>query len=513
MERFFTLDEFQEVVDSVLKDTSLTYEQQTYRLAKLAENVLPYPVADEDPFFELYDTGEICDLDEGHAPYAPRYILPDYAKFLTEGSEFLRLDPPKDLLEALSSLLILYRHVPSVTRFPVYIGSLDTLLEPFVESEDPEMARKLIRWFLIQIDRTVNDSFCHGNIGPEETVTGNIILDEISELQNATPNLTLLYEEGVTPDTFAEKAVLASLNCANPAFANHKMYREEFGDAPYGIASCYNALPQHGGAFTLSRVRLNKVAEQSESVEHFFNERLPFVIDTLTHFMEAKIDYLVDETAFFNEKNFLVGEDLVDIDNFVGLFGIVGLHECVQELLAKDEREGLFGTDDVANELGVRVMDAVEERVADFKSKYSPINDHRFMLHAQVGAANDEGTTAAHRIQIGKEPDLYTHLRQSALFQPYFPSGVGDHYPFDETAKRNPKAVLDIFKGAFQLDNRYVSAYNDDGDLIRVTGYLVKKSDVEAFREGKQVSYDTVQYAQDPLGDYGILKRQVEGVK
>src|SRR5699024_1513214 len=97
--------------------------------------------------------------------------------------------------------------------------------------------------------------------------------------------------------------------------------------------------------------------------------------------------------------------------------------------------------------------------------------------------------------------------------QPYFPSGVGDHYPFDETAKRNPKAVLDIFKGAFQLDNRYVSAYNDDGDLIRVTGYLVKKSDVEAFREGKQVSYDTVQYAQDPLGDYGILKRQVEGVK
>lgn len=134
------------------------------------------------------------------------------------------------------------------------------------------------------------------------------------------------------------------------------------------------------------------------------------------------------------------------------------------------------------------------------------------MLHAQVGAANDEGTTAAHRIPIGQEPDLYSHIRQAAKFQKYFPSGVGDHFPFDETAKRNPKAVLDVFKGGFKLGNRYLSAYNDDGDLIRVTGYLVKKSDVEAFKAGKQVSYDTVQYAADPLTKYGILDRKVEGV-
>ena len=162
--------------------------------------------------------------------------------------------------------------------------------------------------------------------------------------------------------------------------------------------------------------------------------------------------------------------------------------------------------------MGIRVMDFIQDRVSKFESAYSPVWNHRFMLHAQVGAANDEGTTAAHRIPIGQEPDLYTHIRQAAKFQKYFPSGVGDHFPFDETAKRNPKAVLDVFKGGFKLGNRYLSAYNDDGDLIRVTGYLVKKSDVEAFKAGKQVSYDTVQYAADPLTKYGILDRKVEGV-
>ncbi|MDO5037366.1 MAG: YjjI family glycine radical enzyme [Tissierellia bacterium] len=511
MERFFKIEDLQKSVKEVLQDPSLTYEQQTFRLAKLAENSLDYPVAKEDPFYDLYERGEICDLDEGHAPYAPRYVLPDYGKFLREGSKFLRLDPPKNLLEALSSLLILYRHVPSVTRFPVYIGSLDQLLEPFVQREDEAHARELIRWFLIQIDRTVNDSFCHGNIGPQETLTGRIILEEEMDLQNATPNLTLLYEEGVTPDAFAQKAVLSSLTCANPAFANHQAYQADFGDLDYGIASCYNALPLGGGAFTLSRLRLNKIAQGAESVEDFFEKRLPRAVQVLTHFMEKKIDFLVQESAFF-KGNFLVQEGLIHLDNFVGLFGIVGLHEAVGHLMDLEGLEGVFGHDPEADQMGLRIMDRVKEEVAKFKTKYSPNMGHRFLLHAQVGAAGDQGTTPAHRIQIGQEPDLYSHIRQASLFQPYFPSGCGDHFPFDETAKNNPGAVLDVFKGAFQLGNRYVSAYNDDGDLIRVTGYLVKKSDVEAFNRGDQVSYDTVQYAKDPLLDYGVLKRKVEGV-
>ncbi|KXB68231.1 glycine radical enzyme, YjjI family [Aedoeadaptatus coxii] len=511
MERFFSIESVRDAVKAIQQDTAQTYGQQTSRLAKIAENVMDYPVKGEDAFYELYDKSEICDLDEGHAPYAPRYILPDYEKYLKEGSDFLRMEPPKTLLEATTALLVMYHHVPSVTRFPVYIGALDDLLEPFVQKTDREEAKAILKSFLIQLDRTVDDSFCHANIGPYETETGNIILDLVAELQIVTPNMTLLYDEDKTPDAFAEKALKTSLVCANPAFANDKYYSSDFGDVDYGIASCYNALPKHGGAFTLSRLRLNKIAEGAESVDAFFANNLPRAIDTMLHFMESKIHYLVEETSFF-KSNFLVKEDFVDLDNFVGLFGMVGLAECTQELLKKDGVDAKFGIDESADAMGIRVMDFIEERVKNFTSDYSPVWNHRFMLHAQVGAANDEGTTAAHRIPIGQEPDLYTHIRQAAKFQKYFPSGVGDHFPFDETAKRNPKAVLDVFKGGFKLGNRYLSAYNDDGDLIRVTGYLVKKSDVEAFKAGKQVTYDTAQYAADPLTKYGILDRKVEGV-
>ncbi|WP_322621901.1 YjjI family glycine radical enzyme [Aedoeadaptatus coxii] len=511
MERFFNIESVRDAVKAIQQDTAQTYGQQTSRLAKIAENVMDYPVKGEDAFYELYDKGEICDLDEGHAPYAPRYILPDYEKYLKEGSDFLRMEPPKTLLEATTALLVMYHHVPSVTRFPVYIGALDDLLEPFVQKTDREEAKAILKSFLIQLDRTVDDSFCHANIGPYETETGNIILDLVAELQIVTPNMTLLYDEDKTPDAFAEKALKTSLVCANPAFANDKYYSSDFGDVDYGIASCYNALPKHGGAFTLSRLRLNKIAEGAESVDAFFANNLPRAIDTMLHFMESKIHYLVEETSFF-KSNFLVKEDFVDLDNFVGLFGMVGLAECTQELLKKGGVDAKFGIDESADAMGIRVMDFIEERVKHFTSDYSPVWNHRFMLHAQVGAANDEGTTAAHRIPIGQEPDLYTHIRQAAKFQKYFPSGVGDHFPFDETAKRNPKAVLDVFKGGFKLGNRYLSAYNDDGDLIRVTGYLVKKSDVEAFKAGKQVTYDTAQYAADPLTKYGILDRKVEGV-
>lgn len=205
MERFFTMDEFHQAVRDVQKDKAQTYEQQTFRLAKLAENSLDYPVAKDDAFYDLYAKGEICDLDEGHAPYAPRYILPDYEKYLREGSEFLRIEPPKTLLEATTALLIMYHHVPSITRFPVYIGALDDLLEPFVEKTDEGDARATLKSFLMQLDRTVDDSFCHANIGPYETKTGNLLLELLEELQIVTPNMTLLYDEEKTPDAFAER--------------------------------------------------------------------------------------------------------------------------------------------------------------------------------------------------------------------------------------------------------------------------------------------------------------------
>ncbi|WP_084725258.1 glycyl radical enzyme domain-containing protein [Tissierella praeacuta] len=52
----------------------------------------------------------------------------------------------------------------------------------------------------------------------------------------------------------------------------------------------------------------------------------------------------------------------------------------------------------------------------------------------------------------------------------------------------NPEAILDIFKGGFEVGARYLSAYRQDGDLVRVSGYLVKKSDLERLKNGLHVN-------------------------
>jgi len=505
MQNYTDLSNIKIEVESIIQNKSLTYEQTTSNLAKLAENLLPFPVDEETGLFDLYQKGIICDLFEGHAPYAPRYILPDYQKLLNEGCSFLRLKPASNLLEAINSLLIFYKHVPSVTRFPVYIGSIDTLLNPYIDST--ENSKDLLRFFLNHIDRTISDSFCHANIGPKETLAGNLIVELLSELQNVTPNLTLLYDNNLTSDQFSLKCIESSLNCANPAFANDSFYTKDFPNG-YGIASCYNALPLKGGAFTLSRLRLNKIAQNSKSLQDFFDIHLPHAVKTLCNFMESKIDFLVDKTPFF-EGNFLALEKFIDLDNFTALFGIVGLHECVNELMKLNCTNYTFGKDVEADDLGIQILEEITTQLKMFKSKHCKISDNRFLLHAQVGAAGDIGTTAGARIAIGAEPHIYDHLRHSGKFHRFFPSGVGDHFPFEYAAKDNLNAVLDIFKGGFKCGMRYISAYPKDGDFIRVTGYLIKKSDLNKFSSGQQVQYDTVQYAQNAIEQYGVLDRKV----
>ena len=85
----------------------------------------------------------------------------------------------------------------------------------------------------------------------------------------------------------------------------------------------------------------------------------------------------------------------------------------------------------------------------DFESKYCDCTDHHFTMHAQVGIDVDYDISPGVRIRIGDELPLYEHLEHCAKMQPYFNSGVGDIFPFDETAKRNPAAIVDLIKGAF----------------------------------------------------------------
>lgn len=490
----------------ILKNPTLTHEQTMMQLAKAAENLLDTPGIPAE-FLPMLEDGMICDLGEGHAPYAPRYICPDYSVLMEKGSQFLRLDAPKNLLDATNALLILYHHVPSVTHFPVYIGRLDELLEPFVAAEDPAFAKQVIKNFLRQIDRTVTDSFCHGNIGPRDTKAGRIILACERELQNSTPNITLLYDPAITPDDFATLCCETALDCAKPSFANDAMFRAEFNEE-YAIASCYNGLPIRGGAFTLTRLKLGRMAEKATSKADFLENVLPHTVEVMLGFMDAKIKFLLEETPFFR-VNFLVREGFLSADRFNGLFGLVGMNECVNSLMDYEGKPGRFGHDEEADKLGVLIMEKIKAMVDAHENKNCPYWKNHFMLHAQVGMDSDSGSSPGTRIAIGHEIPLYDHLRQAGLFHHFFPSGTGDIFPFDSTSARNPAAILDIIKGSFKVGIRYFSTYSTDSDVIRITGYLVKKSDIAKLEQAQPVVNDTVVLGMGAAHNSHILERKV----
>ena len=194
----------------IVQDESLTYTQQVFAMAKLAEN-LDDTIKYDPELLLAKKENIICDLNEGKTPYRPRYIVVDFQKFMDKGSEFLDLKIADNLLDAVNNLLILYRYIPSITFFPVFLGNFDTLLEKYVVLEEYENAKKILRAFLLNIDRTLTDSFVHANIGPKETVTGNIILELSEEMQNAIPNITLKYDKDITNDEFANKAIKCML--------------------------------------------------------------------------------------------------------------------------------------------------------------------------------------------------------------------------------------------------------------------------------------------------------------
>jgi hypothetical protein len=127
----------------VITNRKLEYRQKRAALASIAENSLPYPAIGGEAK-ELFEAGILCDLNEGHAPYRPRYILPDYRVLFEKGSDYLDLESPKDFYEAVDALLIAYAHVPSITGYPVYLGDVDSLLEPFAASVSEAERRKLL---------------------------------------------------------------------------------------------------------------------------------------------------------------------------------------------------------------------------------------------------------------------------------------------------------------------------------------------------------------------------------
>ena len=101
----------------------------------------------------------------------------------------------------------------------------------------------------------------------------------------------------------------------------------------------------------------------------------------------------------------------------------------------------------------------------------------------------DVGVTPATRLPSGEEPDLYSHISAEAPNHEWLSGGVSTILEFDQTASRNPEAVLDIIKGAFKKGVRNLSIGSANSEFIRVTGYLIRRSDLEAAKNEKSMRH------------------------
>ena len=463
--------------EAIVTSRAIGYDQKLRRLATLADNSLPYPAL--SPLCaEALEARVICDMYEGARPFTPRYVLPDYAKALRQGVKYLELEPPSTLDDALSFLTILYSQVPSVTTYPVYVGDLDALLEPFVPADlpDAELDAKLRR-FWIQLDRMLPDAFVHANVGPGDGRVVRSIWRVERSLRQVVPNLTLKVSPE-TPDDLIRDAVETVFVTAKPHFANHPMMVASHGTG-YAVVSCYNALKTRGGAHSLVRLNLKEaVLRHVGDADSFCAEALPHWVELTAELGEARIRSLVDEQGFF-ESNFLATEGLVELDRFSLMFGIFGLAECVNELMVREGRaDARYGHDSRANEVAHQVVRRVAALVAERPLPYCGGGGGFAYLHAQSGIDLDLDTTAGTRIPIGDEPSMLEHIEVCAPIHELFDAGVSDIFHVDDTVTRNPQAMVDIIRGAFDAGMRDFTFNLDSNEFIRITGYLVRKSDL-----------------------------------
>lgn len=490
---------------SIIKDPGLDYKEKRNALAAAAENSLPYVKISAKSQAYLQN-GVICDIAEGHAPYRPRYILPDYQRFMQNGSEYLNLKPPKDFYEAVNALLILYHYVPSITTFPVYLGQVDELLEPFAHTVNDSEMENLLKMFLTHIDRTLPDAFVHMNLGPRDTKVGRMILQLEKRLKHAVPNISLKYS-AETPDDFAKLAVETALTIGKPYFVHHGEFCRVLGEN-YGIASCYNSLKIGGGSFTLVRLNLKEAAKLARDLGDFMNRVLPDTVDSLCEIINARARFVVEEARFF-DSSFLAREGLIDIRNFTAMAGIFGLYEAVEILSG-----GLkMGHDQKANELAREITQKAYELVKAQEGAYCYGTGGKLGFHAQSGIDSDVDVTAGVRIKIGKEPPIFDQIKLEGALQQFFDTGVSDIYIFDRTAKDNVDGVLTIIKGALKNGIRIFALNTSDSEFIRITGYLVKRCDVEKYFAGKPLREGTVKLGAESIKNSHVLDRKVRQIE
>ncbi len=136
----------------------------------------------------------------------------------------------------------------------------------------------------------------------------------------------------------------------------------------------------------------------------------------------------------------------------------------------------------------------------------------RCYLHSQGGIDLDDAVTAGTRIPVGDEPGMLDHIRTCAPHHHLFAAGISDIFHVDETAVRNPEAVVDIIRGAFASGMRDFTFNLDGNEFIRITGYLVRKSDLVTIADARAVRHTSDQLAAGSEASYHLTQRAVKRV-
>lgn len=463
---------------SIINDSNLLPGQKTQQLAQFADSLVDYlPLSAATQ--QAKDNNLICDMYEGHAPFKPRYVLPDYQLFLQQGSQYLELEPAQDFDDALNNLMILYHFVPSVTNIPVFIGHLDQLLMPYVGELSEEQIYSKLKRFWIMLDRVLPDAFMHANIGPSDNIVCRTILKIDAELAQIAPNLSLLFDTENTPESLLLQACENITTTSKPHIVNHNMHKQKYAEKGYGVVSCYNVLPVAGGCNTLVRVNLKGVAEQANSIADFMKVQLPLYCQTAYELIEARCQFLHKDSHFFN--HFLVQEGILNEKRFAPMFGIFGMAECISTLFSKEQLQGHYGEDQNANALALEITQLVAKIVDQTEVTYG--YHGRALLHSQGGLNSDVDVTPGIRIEYGTEPDPITHLMSLAPQHQYFTSGVSEILTLEPTVRSNPQAIQQLCKGAFNHGIGIFTANVASNDLVRITGYMVRMSDINKLSE------------------------------
>jgi YjjI family glycine radical enzyme len=226
-------------------------------------------------------------------------------------------------------------------------------------------------------------------------------------------------------------------------------------------------------------MNLKEVAARSANREEFLNQVLPRYSQLMVELMDARSSHLHEESNFF--KGFLTTEGLIDEARFAPMFGIYGMAEAVNALLEKEGIEAKYGHSSVANDLAVEISAKLAELVENSPVKYGL--EGKALLHAQGGISLDHQVTPGVRIPYGTEPDPVSYVQATARQHQYYTSGISDILTIDETVKSNPEAMFNLCKGALSLGFREFTANVASNDLVRVTGYMIKISDINKFAE------------------------------